>query len=124
VLGNLDWRIALFVALSLTVVRMAPTAVALAGTRLRPRTVLFTGWFGPRGLASILFLVIIVEEAGPFDGLGRLNDVVAWTVVASIIAHGITAWPWSNTYADWIEREQAAGTQLAEMESPADIRTG
>ena len=67
--------------------------------------------------------MIIVEKAGPFDGLGRLNDVVAWTVAASILAHGITAWPWSNTYADWIESEQAAGTNLAEMESAAEIRT-
>lgn len=123
-LGHLDWRIVVFVVLSLTVVRMAPTGVALTGTGLRPRTVLFSGWFGPRGLASILFLVIIVEEAGPFDGLGRLNDVVAWTVAASIIAHGVTAWPWSNRYADWIEQEQAAGTHLAELESPPDIRTG
>ena len=60
---ELSWRYAAYAVVSLTVVRMIPVAVALAGTRARPQTVAFVGWFGPRGLASIVFGVLLIEEA-------------------------------------------------------------
>lgn len=116
-LGRLDWSIVAYVALSLTVIRMIPTALALIGTGFRRPTVALMGWFGPRGLASILFVVVIVEESGHVDGVVRLTDIVAWTVAASILLHGITSWPLSNRYATWVERAQRSGEDLAEAES-------
>ena len=62
-LGELSWELALYAVLSLTVVRMIPVAIAMVGTRARLPTVGFLGWFGPRGLASIVFAVIVVEES-------------------------------------------------------------
>ena len=62
-LGQVSWDLALYAALSLTVVRMVPVAIAMLGTRARPVTLAFMGWFGPRGLASIVFAVIVVEES-------------------------------------------------------------
>jgi NhaP-type Na+/H+ or K+/H+ antiporter len=61
-LGELDWRMAACALASLTVVRMLPVALAMAGTGMRRATVAFLGWFGPRGLASIVFLLILLEE--------------------------------------------------------------
>jgi sodium/hydrogen antiporter len=63
VLADLSWRVAIYAVLSLTVVRMVPVALALLGSHARLPTVAFVGWFGPRGLASIVFAVLIVEEA-------------------------------------------------------------
>ena len=85
--------------LSLTVVRMVPVAIALAGVRFQPSTVLFIGWFGPRGLASIVFLVVGLEglqEAGVDPG--PLGAAVAWTVLLSVIVHGLTAGPLAARY--------------------------
>ena len=83
--------------LSLTVVRVIPVALALIGTGLRPASVAFLGWFGPRGLASILFALLVVEEGrlanGPF-----LVTVVVLTVLASTLLHGLTAYPLARRY--------------------------
>ena len=62
-LDGLTWRIALYALASLTVIRMLPVAMAMLGSGARRPTVAFLGWFGPRGLASIVFAVIVVQEA-------------------------------------------------------------
>jgi NhaP-type Na+/H+ or K+/H+ antiporter len=62
VLGDVTWSIALYAVLSLTVVRMIPVAIAMIGTGASRPTVAFLGWFGPRGLASIVFAVLVLEE--------------------------------------------------------------
>ena len=62
-LGGLSWKLALYALLSLTIVRMLPVAISMLGTRARLPTLGFLGWFGPRGLASIVFAVIVVEES-------------------------------------------------------------
>jgi len=99
-LGELDWRIALYAALSLTVIRMLSVALAMLGTGLRRVTVGFLGWFGPRGLASIVFVLILLEETQlPESPL--MLAVVTWTVALSVYAHGLTAYPGANRYADW-----------------------
>jgi NhaP-type Na+/H+ or K+/H+ antiporter len=89
---------ALYALLSLTVVRMVPVALSLLGTGLRPVSVAFLGWFGPRGLASILFALLVVEEGrldiGPF-----LMSVVVLTVLASTLLHGVTAYPLARRFA-------------------------
>lgn len=107
-LDELSWRIAVYVVLSLTVVRMIPVLLALwrSGTLLETR--LFAGWFGPRGLASILFALLVAEE---LDGSGAdlVVRVVMWTVLVSVYAHGVTASPWANRLSRRLA--QSADTQ-------------
>lgn len=89
----------LYAVLSLTVVRMLPVALALRGTHLSRATVLFMGWFGPRGLASIvLALVYLVRDVG-LAGTSTIRIAVTATVLLSIFAHGLTAQPGINLYA-------------------------
>jgi NhaP-type Na+/H+ or K+/H+ antiporter len=94
-LGELDWRVALYAVGSLTVVRMLPVALAMLGTGMRRVTVGFLGWFGPRGLASIVFVLILVEET-ELPERSLMLTVVTWTVALSVYAHGLTAWPGAN----------------------------
>jgi NhaP-type Na+/H+ or K+/H+ antiporter len=99
-LGEPDWRVIGYAALSLTVVRLLPVAVAMLGTGMRRVTVGFLGWFGPRGLASIVFVLILVEQTD-LPERPLLLDVVTWTVALSVYAHGLTAGPGADRYADW-----------------------
>lgn len=96
-------EIALYALLSLTLIRMVPVALSLLGTGLKLPTVGFIGWFGPRGLASILFGVFLLEETGSPEA-NSVFAVVIWTVVFSIVLHGMSAVWLANTYADWFER--------------------
>jgi sodium/hydrogen antiporter len=102
-LGSLTWQIALYVLLSLTVVRMLPVAASLLGTHLRGVSVLFAGWFGPRGLASIVLGLIVVAEAPQLPGASEIEVVVASTVFLSVLLHGVTAAPLSAAYARRVE---------------------
>ena len=102
VLGDVTWSIALYAILSLTVVRMLPVAIAMTGTGARGPTLAFLGWFGPRGLASIVFAVLVLEEGGlPHDDLLLVATYV--TIGVSILAHGLTAAPLAERYAAWFE---------------------
>lgn len=112
-LTELDWRIALYVALSLTAVRMIPVAVALLGAGMGRTTVGFLGWFGPRGLASIVFVLILVEET-ELPERPLFLTVVTWTVAVSVLAHGLTAAPGANRYADWYDRHRATHETMPE----------
>jgi NhaP-type Na+/H+ or K+/H+ antiporter len=89
-----------YAVLSLTIVRMLPVAVAMTGSRAQPPTVLFLGWFGPRGLASIVFGVIVVEAAG-LPHTSVLLAAITVTVAISVVAHGVTAAPLARRYAAW-----------------------
>jgi NhaP-type Na+/H+ or K+/H+ antiporter len=104
VLGALWSQIGLvevcYAVLSLTLVRIVPVAVALLGSNARAPTVLFLGWFGPRGLASIVFGVVVVEAAG-LPNTSTLIVTVTVTVALSVVAHGITAAPLVRRYAKW-----------------------
>ena len=102
-LGELSWELALYAVLSLTLVRMLPVAIAMLGSRARAPTFAFLGWFGPRGLASIVFAVIVVEESQlPHEHLIVL--AIYLTVGLSVFAHGVSAVPLANSYARWFER--------------------
>ena len=123
-LGSWDFRTLVYAVLSLTLVRMLPVAVSLAGTGLRVATVAFVGWFGPRGLASILFVLLIVEEyrlaVGP-----QLVPVVVLTVLLSTVAHGMTAFPLVQRYARWLSgaAEDSMRAERAEAaELPVRVR--
>ena len=82
-----------YAVLSLTVVRMLPVAVALAGTGLDKRAVAFMGWFGPRGLASIVLGLVYLEEEKQLPGESITRAAVMATVFLSILAHGLSAKP-------------------------------
>jgi NhaP-type Na+/H+ or K+/H+ antiporter len=99
-LGDPDWRVIGYAVLSLTVVRLLPVALAMLGTGMRRVTVGFLGWFGPRGLASIVFVLILVEQT-ELPERPLLLATVTWTVALSVYAHGLTALPGTNRYADW-----------------------
>ena len=89
----------LYAVLSLTVVRMLPVAIALLGTRLSRATVLFMGWFGPRGLASIVLGLVYLEHSAHEPGEFTIRLAVMTTVLLSIFAHGLSAMPGINLYA-------------------------
>jgi NhaP-type Na+/H+ or K+/H+ antiporter len=101
---SLDWTIVLYALLSLTVIRMLPVALSLLGTRLRGVSVLFAGWFGPRGLASIVLGLVVVEEAPLLAGRAEIELVVTLVVILSVLLHGVTAAPLSAAYARRVER--------------------
>jgi NhaP-type Na+/H+ or K+/H+ antiporter len=89
-----------YAVVSLTLVRMIPVAIAMVGSHARPPTVLFLGWFGPRGLASIVFGVVVVEAAD-LPHTSELVVALTVTVALSVIAHGVTAAPLAERYAAW-----------------------
>jgi NhaP-type Na+/H+ or K+/H+ antiporter len=91
------WREVLFAVLALTVVRMVPVALALVGSGFDRATVAFIGWFGPRGLASVVFGLIAVDSLAPTDAQLVLGAVTV-TVTLSVIAHGLTASPLAQRY--------------------------
>lgn len=91
--------LALYAILSLTVVRMVPVALALAGTGLSRSTVLFVGWFGPRGLASIVLGLVYLERQAHLPGEATIRLAVMATVMLSIFAHGFSALPGIDLYA-------------------------
>lgn len=92
--------------LSLTVIRMLPVAIALIGSGLSKQTVWFIGWFGPRGIASVLYLLMVIIEIGP-KGHERMVAVITLTVLMSIFAHGITAVPFSRMFAATLSKPGA-----------------
>jgi NhaP-type Na+/H+ or K+/H+ antiporter len=98
-LGATTWQIVAYALLSLTVVRMAPVAVAVAGLGLRAPAVAFLGWFGPRGLASIILAFVVVEEAPGLTGLDEIFLTMTVTVLLSVFLHGVTAAPLTRAYA-------------------------
>ena len=89
----------LYAVLSLTVVRMLPVTIALRGTGLSGATVLFMGWFGPRGLASIVLGLVAIEQTAGLPGESTLRLALMATVLLSILAHGLSALPGINRYA-------------------------
>jgi sodium/hydrogen antiporter len=104
VIQPLSWWIMLYAGLSLTLIRMLPVAVSLIGTRLSSLSMLFIGWFGPRGLASMVLGLIVVAEAPALAGRGLIEQVVALTVLLSVLLHGVTAAPLTAAYARRVEK--------------------
>ena len=96
---KIDWMISLYAVLSLTVIRMLPVGLSLVGSGVQTPTVAFLGWFGPRGLASLLFALFILEEIPTAAGEKILVITIA-TVALSILAHGLSAAPVARRYGD------------------------
>lgn len=114
--GEIDPIAILYAVLSLTLVRMVPVAVALARTGLRRDTVAFMGWFGPRGLASVVFTLIAVEELHSAGSIpDAVTELATWTILLSILAHGLSAGPLARIYG---RRVEAAGDIPDLVEAP------
>jgi NhaP-type Na+/H+ or K+/H+ antiporter len=118
-LERLDARTVAYAVLSLTVVRMVPVAVSLARTGERHVTTAFVGWFGPRGLASVVFALLAVEELAHDPRLTTAIDIITVTVLFSVIAHGITARPLAGRYVRALRtpRPDPAGPPVAPREN-------
>ncbi|MFD5746559.1 cation:proton antiporter [Streptomyces sp. NPDC127033] len=113
-LEHLTWQAVCYAVLSLTVIRMVPVALALLGSGLDRRTVLFVGWFGPRGLASVIFGLLAVEGLAP-AAARVVVPVVVCTVLLSVLAHGLTSGPLARWYGSAVRPDAGAGRR-----SPAD----
>jgi NhaP-type Na+/H+ or K+/H+ antiporter len=118
VVSHITWQVVIYAVLSLTVVRMVPVALALLRSGARAPTVAFIGWFGPRGLASLVFALLVIERGVPEQT--TLLATVAVTVGLSVILHGITSVPFVARYQRWYERHVASRPQ-AEEAAPASL---
>ena len=126
-LEHLNWTMFLYALLSLTVIRLVPIALSLAGTGLSASAKLFLGWFGPRGLASILFVLLIVEESAIPHREEILSIVVA-TVALSALLHGISAAPLAARFGRLTERmgeceENRPACEMPLREGPVQIQS-
>jgi NhaP-type Na+/H+ or K+/H+ antiporter len=110
VVDHVDLLAILYAVLSLTVVRMVPVALALLGAGLDRGTVLFVGWFGPRGLASLVFALLALEELG--GDAEEAVAVIGLTVLLSVVAHGLSATPLAARYG------RSAGARALASEAP------
>ena len=97
--AHIDVALVVYAVLSLTLVRLVPVALALLGSGLDVRTVLFVGWFGPRGLASVVFLLLAVEELGETPVVEPVLAAITFTVLMSVVLHGVSAGPLVSRYA-------------------------
>jgi NhaP-type Na+/H+ or K+/H+ antiporter len=109
-----------FAIFALTLVRMIPVAIAALGSKFRGDTLLVMGWFGPRGLASVVFTLIAMES---FHEAGRQVELLVgmsvWTILLSVFLHGLTAVPLANWYA---KRLEIAGTDMPEQMDVGDLK--
>ncbi len=116
-----DWRMVLYAIASLTVIRMVPVAISLLGSKLGRPTVWFIGWFGPRGLASILFAVFILDEAD-LPATDRILEVAALVILLSVFLHGISSHPLAERYGAWFRSMDDPSMPEARDVEPMPIR--
>lgn len=116
-IGRFNSTVVIFAILSLTIVRMLPVAVAMTRTNLAPASVLFMGWFGPRGLASIVLGLIFLEHEVRLIYETTIINAVGATVLISIFAHGVTALPAIKWYARQLEGLDDSAPELQEAVS-------
>ena len=112
VIPHVTWQIVLYAALSLTLVRMVPVAIALLGKVVQRPTMAFIGWFGPRGLASVVFALLVLERGVP-EGQTLLTTVVV-TVALSVVLHGLTSVPFVRLYHRWYDAHAEAHPDASE----------
>jgi NhaP-type Na+/H+ or K+/H+ antiporter len=113
---NLTWQIMVYAVLSITAIRMIPVALALTGSRVGWPARAFVGWFGPRGLASVVFGLLALEDLG--KGAEPAVTVISITVLLSVILHGVTAEPLARRCAAALSRAEGAPAPAARPEVP------
>lgn len=97
-----DTRAWIYAVLSLTIIRMLPVALSLTGKKLSMTSKLFVGWFGPRGIASVLYLLLVTRELG-VAGYEQILSVIVLTVLLSVFLHGVSAVPLSLRYSNSVK---------------------
>ncbi len=124
-LQDFNLRALLFAILALTLMRMLPVFIAMTGSGLRRDTVAIMGWFGPRGLASVVFTLMAIE-AYHHAGLvpDTLTAAAGWTILLSVFLHGLTAQPLANWYARRLEAAPASSPEFLEAPPFALRRSG
>jgi NhaP-type Na+/H+ or K+/H+ antiporter len=100
----------LYALLSLTLIRMIPVALALIGTKAKWPAVAFTGWFGPRGLASVVFIIVFLDAGTPAGSRSVIVQAATLTVTLSVIAHGLSATPLAARFGAWAKQHQGAAS--------------
>ena len=120
-LEHVSVAVVLFAVLSLTVVRMIPVSISLLGHGLGSASHHFLGWFGPRGLASILYVMLVLEGVA-LPGRELIFSIVILTVVLSVFVHGITAYPGANWYAARIGAMRHRTPDCPELAHASDMR--
>jgi NhaP-type Na+/H+ or K+/H+ antiporter len=118
--NGIEAKPVLYAVLSLTVVRMVPVALSLVRTGLRRDTVAFVGWFGPRGLASVVFTLLVYEGLDGSADAMNLGRIATWTILLSVVAHGLTSGPLAAAY---VRRLATAPSGLPELEDAPEHRT-
>ena len=108
----MSWDIVTYAVLSLTLVRLLPVSLSLIGKHMRWETTIFLGWFGPRGLASILFVLLVLEHTQIARESLVFNTVIV-TVALSVFLHGLTALPGVNAYAAALKFCELRGDELS-----------
>jgi NhaP-type Na+/H+ or K+/H+ antiporter len=120
-IDDLDGRAVVYAVASLTVIRMVPVALSLVRSGLDRPSVVFIGWFGPRGLASVVFALLAIEELGAYaTEVRRAVATVTWTVLMSVVLHGISARPGGRRYVR-IEQDRP-GSEPAPVSRPSTFR--
>jgi NhaP-type Na+/H+ or K+/H+ antiporter len=119
-LEQMNGSMALYALLSLTLVRMVPVAISFIGSKVRPMTSLFVGWFGPRGVASILYIYTVMDTEG-LRGKELIYAVTMITVLFSVFAHGVTAAPLANWYGKFMADRTDVAPGAAEKEEVPEI---
>ena len=121
--NNFNSLALLYAILSLTAVRMIAIAIALIGTHLRKDTTLMMGWLGPRGLASVVFLIMAYEAAHKAHvDTNLLVETVGWTILLSVLLHGASALPLANWYARRLEGVSPDTPEMAAADEPQSLR--
>ncbi len=121
-LEHINGTIIIYALLSLTLVRLLPVALSLIGLSLKGQTLLFLGWFGPRGIASIIYGILVLETAG-LAIREEIFTITVVTVLFSIVAHGVSAWHASHWYGNQVASHEDACEHQPVSEMPVRIRT-
>lgn len=121
-IGDLfSWRSLGFAVMALTVLRMAPVAVVLLGTGFARQTRWFVGWFGPRGLASVVFGLLAVEALAASPGFTPIVGAITLTVLLSVVCHGLSAGVGAARYGAWVKASHPAA-ELSVVPGPTAVR--
>ena len=114
-------RPVLYAVVSLTIVRMAPVAIALARKGLPTHTIAFIGWFGPRGLASVVFTLVAYDELNGRAIAPQLVEITTWTILLSVLAHGLSSGPLAARYGRSLAAAPPDSPEMVPVE-PARVR--
>ena len=121
VLTEVTWQIVAYAVVSLAVIRLAAVVIAVAGEHMRRSTRLYMGWFGPRGLATIILTIEIIDVSD-LDHGATIANTALFTVGLSVLVHGLTAWWGSNVYADAVEARPDGDDQMETTPTSLDVR--